>query len=125
MENLWKIEGATGRERIGRLRAKNRLLKLLRLPPVATVRHDPKMVRMGRMAWTDPVVSTICLHRNRQRDDNRSENLELWARGNQLPGARVSDLVTEALRIIRLYAPESSRGLGLVHVRPCRRWRGR
>jgi hypothetical protein len=45
-------------------------------------------------------------HRNRQRDDNRPENLELWARGRQPPGARVSDLVEEAVRILRLYAPE-------------------
>lgn len=45
-------------------------------------------------------------HRNRQRDDNRPENLELWARGQQPPGARVSDLVEEAVRILRLYAPE-------------------
>lgn len=45
-------------------------------------------------------------HRNRQRDDNRPENLELWARGQQPPGARVSDLVDEAVRILRLYAPE-------------------
>jgi HNH endonuclease len=45
-------------------------------------------------------------HRNRQRDDNRPENLELWTRGQQPPGARVNDLVVEAVRILRLYAPE-------------------
>jgi HNH endonuclease len=45
-------------------------------------------------------------HRNRKRDDNRPENLEIWARGQQPPGARVSDLVDEAVRILRLYAPE-------------------
>jgi hypothetical protein len=45
-------------------------------------------------------------HRNTQRDDNRPENLELWARGRQPPGARVSDLVEEAVRVLRLYAPE-------------------
>jgi hypothetical protein len=45
-------------------------------------------------------------HRNGRRDDNRPENLELWARGRQPPGARVSDLVDEAVRILRLYSPE-------------------
>jgi HNH endonuclease len=45
-------------------------------------------------------------HRNRKRDDNRPENLELWTRGQQPPGARVNDLVEEALRVLRLYAPE-------------------
>jgi hypothetical protein len=42
-------------------------------------------------------------HRNKQRDDNRPENLELWARGSQPPGARVSDLLVEAWRVILLY----------------------
>jgi hypothetical protein len=42
-------------------------------------------------------------HRNQQRDDNRPENLELWARGKQPPGARVSDLLLEAWRVIHLY----------------------
>jgi len=42
-------------------------------------------------------------HRNRQRDDNRPENLELWTRGGQPPGARVSDLLVEAWRVILLY----------------------
>ena len=45
-------------------------------------------------------------HRNGQRDDNRRENLELWARGRQPPGARVSDLVEEAVQVLRLYAPD-------------------
>lgn len=42
-------------------------------------------------------------HRNKRRDDNRPENLELWTRGKQPPGARVSDLLVEAWRIILLY----------------------
>jgi hypothetical protein len=45
-------------------------------------------------------------HPNRQRDDNRPDNLELWARGRRPPGARVSDLVDEATRILLLYAPD-------------------
>jgi hypothetical protein len=47
-----------------------------------------------------------CTTGTRQRDDNRPENLELWARGRQPPGARVSDLVEEAIRILLLYAPD-------------------
>jgi hypothetical protein len=46
-------------------------------------------------------------HRNKQRDDNRPGNLELWARGSQPPGARVSDLVVEAWRVILLYSGTS------------------
>ncbi len=42
-------------------------------------------------------------HRNGKRDDNRAENLELWRRGAQPPGARVRDLVHDAWRIILLY----------------------
>jgi HNH endonuclease len=45
-------------------------------------------------------------HRNGKRNDNRAENLELWARGRQPPGARVSDLIEEAVRILLLYAPD-------------------
>ena len=48
-------------------------------------------------------------HRNRRRDDNRPENLELWIRGGQPPGARASDLVAEAWRIIYLYGIEAGR----------------
>jgi len=43
-------------------------------------------------------------HRNQRRDDNRPENLELWTRGKQPPGARVSDLLVDAWRIILLYS---------------------
>ena len=37
-------------------------------------------------------------------------DLELWARGRQPPGGRVSDLVEEAVRILRLYAPDKLSG---------------
>jgi hypothetical protein len=40
------------------------------------------------------------------RSDNRPENLELWARGMQLPGSRVSDLIDAAVRVLRAYRPE-------------------
>jgi hypothetical protein len=45
-------------------------------------------------------------HRNGQRNDNRLENLELWARGMQPPGSRVSDLIDSAVRVLTLYRPE-------------------
>lgn len=44
--------------------------------------------------------------RNGVRDDNRPENLELWARGMQPPGSRVSDLIDSAVRVLRLYRPD-------------------
>lgn len=39
-------------------------------------------------------------HKNGIRSDNRPENLELWARGMQPPGSRVSDLVDAAVRVL-------------------------
>jgi HNH endonuclease len=45
-------------------------------------------------------------HKNGVRSDNRPENLELWARGMQPPGSRVSDLVDAAVRVLRIYRPE-------------------
>jgi hypothetical protein len=38
--------------------------------------------------------------------DNRPDNLELWARGMQPPGSRVSDLIDAAVRVLKLYRPE-------------------
>jgi hypothetical protein len=45
-------------------------------------------------------------HKNGIRSDNRPENLELWARGMQPPGSRVSDLIDAAVRVLKLYQPE-------------------
>jgi hypothetical protein len=45
-------------------------------------------------------------HKNGIRSDNRPENLELWARGMQPPGSRVSDLIDAAVRVLRIYRPE-------------------
>ena len=45
-------------------------------------------------------------HKNGIRSDNRAANLELWARGMQPPGSRVSDLIDAAVRVLRIYRPE-------------------
>ena len=45
-------------------------------------------------------------HKNGIRSDSRPENLELWARGMQPPGSRVSDLIDAAVRVLKLYRPE-------------------
>jgi hypothetical protein len=45
-------------------------------------------------------------HKNGIRHDNRPDNLELWARSMQPPGARVSDLIDHAVRILTLYRPD-------------------
>jgi len=45
-------------------------------------------------------------HKNGIRSDNRPGNLELWARGMQPPGSRVSDLIDAAVRVLRIYRPE-------------------
>ena len=45
-------------------------------------------------------------HKNGIRHDNRPENLELWARGKQPPGCRVSDLIEYAVWILNLYRPD-------------------
>jgi HNH endonuclease len=45
-------------------------------------------------------------HKNGIRSDNRPDNLELWARGMQPPGSRVTDLIDAAVRVLKLYQPE-------------------
>jgi hypothetical protein len=45
-------------------------------------------------------------HKNGIRSDNRPANLELWARGLQPPGSRVSDLVDSAVDVLKLYRPD-------------------
>lgn len=44
-------------------------------------------------------------HKNGVKDDNRPENLELWEK-KQPYGQRVEDKIAEAVRVLRLYAPQ-------------------
>lgn len=45
-------------------------------------------------------------HLNGDKTDNRPENLELWTNRRQPRGTRISDIVADALIVLRRYAPE-------------------
>lgn len=64
--------------------------------------------RIGRPLLPDEVVH----HRNGDRLDNRSENLELWTTA-QPKGQRVDDKLAWAYELIARYEPQSAAALGL------------
>ncbi len=59
---------------------------------------------LGRPLRTEETVH----HKKDPRDDNRIENLELWA-SRHPKGQRVTDLIDYAIETLMLYAPERVR----------------
>ncbi|MGH8908471.1 MAG: HNH endonuclease [Egibacteraceae bacterium] len=70
-----------------------------RLDPRATGLAPPR--QLGRPLHPDEVVH----HKNGNRRDNRSENLELWST-YQPKDQRIEDKVAYAVEILREYSPE-------------------
>lgn len=62
-----------------------------------------------------PLLPTETIHhKNGQRSDNSDENLELWNKA-QPPGQRVTDKITFAIDMLRLY-PEYAKAAGVMLV---------
>ena len=89
--------------------ARSRLCPYLRTthPNAHKTGYVAEHTKVMAACWAGPwSASKRCITGTGIRSDNRPENLELWARGLQPPGSRVSDLIDAAVRVLKQYRPE-------------------
>jgi hypothetical protein len=70
-----------------------------------SIDSKPYMAHRLVWLWHGKELPQFIDHINRNKADNRIENLELWVE-MQPSGQRVEDKVQHALEILRAYAPE-------------------